>query len=352
MTTHTRLAKITVTLVTAAVAVVSATAAALGREFPEDHPALRLYPSPDEWQRRIATTKQQQSEAFAAARADFDLAIRSAVILYPTAPRPSVGGAQRHSANRTILEQTNIKTRADILTVIDQSSKREGFAELAEWYREHIDELAVEDTTILHAVLADVLLNGWDDWSGWQNNDRLDGLRKECPEPHVYYAWKLAAKSTVNIQELNGLGLRLIVQPDERSARNLSEICSLLDGASDISVIDYLLHATTLDLPGYLYGTLAGTAKTVGTPDEQEHACRDLWVRYLSSPHADVRANAAISAATAARGIRIRSKGQDNSETLQTELTRIADTDSDALVRDFARSALENIRTAEWRDDP
>lgn len=123
-------------------------------EFPNDHAALRLYPSPEEWQRRIDTTKRDNPDLFDAVRADFDLAIRSSVVLYEEMPGIKAQKRAGHALDNSILGTSRVLTREDVNFIVEQARGTKVARDIEQWYHAHMEDLTVEDSDLLRVVLA------------------------------------------------------------------------------------------------------------------------------------------------------------------------------------------------------
>jgi len=323
-------------------------------EFPEDHPALKLYPSPEELQRRIDEAKRSQREEFEAVRADFDLAIRSAFILEKERPRlpeaslhyPKKGPDPKKPKGHLFWD------REILLALAEQFADKEGGAELIAWYRSHLDELSVDDSPMLRVVLADAILHDCTDWSKWEGVEVLDALRQECPQPHRRFAWDLAKRYA--IADYNGIAMRSLVNRQPSDCFESRRASELVAGFGNAQVLDFLIQAYELTLATDRHALLMGALDSIDPKHDeaQTKAFRDTWARHLASSDPILRSIAVTRAGEMVRRIRITSKGTDNSDELQARLQQQADTDTDKEVRSRATHALESIRTAEWRDDP
>lgn len=322
----------------------------LGDEL-DNHPALRLFPSPEEWRQRITSAKHDDPNGFAAARLDFDSAIRSSALLYEETPGVASVLAARRSVVRPIVSTSRVRVPEDIDWAIEEARGKNGENDIERWYRAHADELCVADTPMLRLVLADTMLNEWTDWTAWENQPKLEALRVECPWVHRYHALALAAKlSTV---DYNGMLLRWAVTQDTRSDVDWVIISLLIGGSHNVDVLDYLLQAASRQIPASTRRVLLSAAVQTDSDNESTFPLfRDLWARYLTADDNQIRGEAVLRVGEMVSRIRIHSKGRDNSEELQTRLQRIGETDSDQEVRSRAKHALDSIRTAEWRDDP
>ncbi|MCC7293425.1 MAG: hypothetical protein IT449_15300 [Phycisphaerales bacterium] len=316
-------------------------------EFPEDHPALRLYPSPEELQRQIDEIKRSDPQGWAAARADFDLAVRAGAMCAESRP------VNMHVSRRPVSTPTvcfEIETRKMMADYLRELDLREDGRPLVAWYREHLEEFVVEDTATLRLVLLDAILNRWDEWSAWNGDERLDALRKECPDPHRLCAWNLAAP--LHMFELSGVALRrLLVAHEPDADYNVLPMSLLVGDVTDVAVVDFLLKGVAT-IPEGTNSRAFATACQLLPRTGQTVAFRDLWAEYLTSESARVRRQAAIHTGSAIEWIRVETKGQDNSEGLQAKLRQLADSDSDQYVRTEAMKSLERIRAAQWRGDP
>lgn len=320
----------------------------LGDEL-DNHPALRLFPSPEEWRQRIASAMQHDAEAFAIAQRDLDFAVRSAALLEGERPLLMEETRERF-ATRPIIRKAHIWTHENLELHIRTLADSDEAKALKNWLQVHFDELAVADSELLRLVLADVLLNGWNDWSAWTGKSELDALRADCAQPHVYYAWELAAQ--LQATEYNGLGLRWIIHPSDGSNENREKMLFLLKGAKEVAVIDYLLKAANQDLPDWARRDALTVAVAIGPAPADIRALLAVWSSSLSSTRSDVRSAAVLATGKVIRAIRIYTKGQDNNETLQSRLQQLADTDLDNEVRIRAKHAIKSISEAQWSEDP
>lgn len=322
-------------------------------EFPDDHPAVRLYLSPDAWQERIREAKRSQREEFEAVRADFDLAIRSAFILEKERPRLAEESLYYRKKGPDPKPNRVLFGRRDILlSVMDEWTNKEGGTELIAWYQSHLDELTVDDSPMLHVVLADSILNDCSDWSKWEAVEVLDALRQECPQPHRRFAWDLAMG--YSISEYNGIAMRTLVDREPPSCFDLRKASHLVAGFGNAQVLDFLIQAYGLSLSADRHTLLIGALNSIDpkADEDQTKAFRDTWARQLASSDPVLRSIAVTRTGEMVRRIRTFSRGMDNSEEVQARLQQQADTDSDSEVRRRAKEILESIRTAEWRDDP
>lgn len=309
----------------------------------DNHPALARSPSPEEWQRRIAAAKRDEAEKYAAAREDFDLAIRSTELLGFNKPDD---GPQWHV--KLERESAGLFIREDML---DMKARDDQSEQTQTFWREHLEDLVVDDSPMLHVVLADALLNEWDDWSAWTGNDALERVKSKFPRVHRHCAWILAAR--YQVCELGGLALRWVRNPTpERLPENSDGLFA--DGVArcgrGIDTLDYLLRASALAREESMQRYLVCIALTWDNGDAL--AMRDAWAPYLTVSSIPIRTEAATRVGEMIRRIRSASKGQDNSDDLQARLRQLADTDADKEVRYRAKKALEYISATEWREDP
>ena len=318
--------------------------------FPDDHPALRLYPSPSEWRARIDEAKRVDRERFEAARADIDLAIRTSVLLKDE--KPWLISDLPHSKDKSLLRRSSVLLPENVESIIRQVRARndEKAAETEAWWLKNLDALTVANSEMLKIAVADLLLNDWTDWTEWENTEVLQTLRAECPAVHRYHACRIADK--LNTNEFNVIFLRWIVDAHRPKGIDVIAVSHPLGGGSGMEVLDFLLRASSLEDVRDLPVSPASIAEHIQPSPEETPRCRDLWAEHLSSSDAIIRAHAVLQTGDMVRRMRIYSKGQDNSEGLQNRLEQIRDTDPDPSIRSYAKDRLESIRTAEWSEDP
>lgn len=311
----------------------------------DNHPALARYPSPEEWQRRVETAKRDKPNEFAAARTDYDLAIRSVYIykLYETMPIEDRIGKQ--VLIRGLWTRDMIADSTNRIQDVEKKAQAERF------WREHIEEFVVDDSPIMRLVLAEAMLDEWEDWSGWTENDELVAIKNKFPRLHRHYAWTLVNVMAIN--DFNGLALRWIAGATpgafaDADDSNAAVMCISRD--PNIDILDFWLKAIARSEDRQLQSGLTCIARSFDNRDSP--AMRDAWAPYLTHANEVVRGEAVLRVAEMVRRIRIASRGRDNSDDLQARLQTLADSDSDSEVRSRAKYALEEIRKAEWRDDP
>lgn len=322
-------------------------------EFPADHPALALFPSPQEWRSRIESAKEDQPDSFEAVRADFHLAITSTYLLENS--RPKLAEELALLPKRTLEPKQRgprFWVKEQLLYSMEEFASKEGGRELVDWYREHMDELTVDDSPMLRVVLADAILNDWSDWTAWEQSERLKDLRIECPQPYRRFAWDLAVY--YSILDYNGISLRALVESNRIECFNYEFSVRLVRASRHPQVLDYLVQASKLPLPNDRRWMLLTAADSLQPNDDldQTKAFRDVWEQELDTQDRDLRAIAVTRCGEMVRRIRIHTKGRDNGDALQTRLEQIAQSDTDPEVSRRAGEILQSIRTAEWREEP
>jgi len=323
-------------------------AVAMAQEFEESDPALRRYPSPQEWEQRIAAAKREDSAGYEMARRDFDLSVRSNILLreimpgYLDAPQTLPHGSIQ-------LEPVGAPVKANLQAILDEFSGRAGADRVNEWYAEHMDDLCLNPSPHTATVLADVALHGWADWSAWEANDNLVKYRATFPDIHRYAGWFAATE--LPARELTGLALRAQFVEKSDNPPCGSAQSSLVRKDADLVILNFCLSALDRSSSEVVRSRLCGIASIVSV-DDQPGVMLNKWTPHLNHASAYVRSVAAKKVGDWARRIRIYSKGRDNCNEHQAKLQQVIDTDPDAQVRMSAKHALEFIRTAEWRDDP
>ena len=122
----------------------------------ETHPALARYPSPEELQQRVDEFRAHDPEAWQAARADFDLAIRSHYTLGEQVPK--VAGRKQlipHVPPRWP-RVTGLTTREALKGYIERLNSTPGAEARIQFYRDHMEDYCVDNTPTLRTALADV----------------------------------------------------------------------------------------------------------------------------------------------------------------------------------------------------
>ncbi len=307
-----------------------------------DENVLQRYPSPEEWLRRAEELKRADPAAYAATRLDFDLAIRSVYCLQA----PRVGEPRnQHVADRWP-RLVPVPTRREILETIPYFKGQPGFEEFEAFMLEHLDERVVEDTPRLKIVLAEVLINGWDEWSAWGEHEMLREVRDQFPFVHRYEAWQLADK--YDMLDFVGLALRYF-NDEDRFAQDCGGIEHIVSKACDLELLGYLLQRWQDMRTGFPFVSI-GSGMIV--QPEQHARVRDVWAKYLNSPVDILRAEAVTQTGEMIRRIRRHSRGQENSDNLQEKLRLMAQTDPSGDVRRRAQRGLEDIQNTEWNENP
>ena len=318
-----------------------------------DHPVFAKYPSPAELQARIDSFREANPQAFAAARDDFGLAIRSKLGLKgPKAPwyKPP------HVRPRGLQLKYRLKPRSSYEEAIANAESRPGGEAVAQFLREHIDDYAVEFTPALRLVVIDVLLNGWDDWSKWEG-ERLTEYREEFPDLHRAIAVRLLhqikLKDAVRrmksgepspvdgFPDANGILLRMLVDPElpRYTRKGVQSTVDRISGNFDALrfVVSCALERQDAAVRRSCYSCMQTLSK--GVPGDKLQA---FWIGHLDSEDDWVRTAAVQQVGHGVLRTRALPIGSDPNRYVVDRLRRIAENDPSDQVRRQARRAVKS----------
>ncbi len=303
-----------------------------GESGTDTHPALERYPSPAQLEERILAMKSNSPAAFATARRDFDLGIRSVFLLEPPKLPDYV---TPHGAQEVRLAGLAVGQGLDLS--IERLGNKEGGAPVAQFYREHYDDYQIDDSPALRLVLADVVMHGWDDWADW-SDPKLTEVRAQFPELHRAYALQLARY--FEVADLNGLALRVLIDPEGPVYVRQRAGSALKYVDNNVDVLDFVVKHAAGATDSGLRPSLNACIQPI-SQDIEPRERRAFWVDYLESPNDHLRWIAVVETDSAIEAIRAMSKGQDMSPDLYARLKEIAGSDPNDKIRMLAARAVQ-----------
>jgi len=309
----------------------------------EVHPALARYPSPGELQMQVEALRATGPDALCAASRDLDLVIRSHFTLGEQVPQVP-GRKQRtpHVPPRWP-RVTGLTTREALNGYIERLQSTPGAEARIQFYRDHMEDYCIDDCPGLRMALADVLLNGWHDWSEW-HGEKLIEVREALPDLHRAYALQLARR--FEITQYNGLALRMLVDPSTPKyvRRYAASLVSYPD--NNLDVLDFIVTQMLATKDEVVREFLLSCISNTGIPP---HGRRAFWEEYLSTADITLRSVAVIEVGHAVRHIRSKTKGTDLSPEIIAKLKEIAENDSDERIRESAGRAVRRMESSPFR---
>ena len=304
------------------------------------HPVFALYPSSEELRATVEAMKLADPEGFEAARRDFDLAIRSRFVLTP----PKLPDERTpHGPSSPSLGSLWAKPGLDL--VIESIEEKPGGRARAQFYRDHYDEYIVIETPALRTALADVVLNGWHDWSAWEGK-KLTTMREVFPELHRTYALGLARY--FQIKDYNGLALRMLVAAStpEYVRKRAASLLKRVD--NNLDVLGFVVTRMEAAEDGVVKDSLRSCIQAI-SEDVRPYERRTFWKAYIDSTDEHLRKKAVLALGSAARQIRILSAGADLSPEIMAKLQESAKNDSDQRIRESAGRAVRRMESEPFR---
>ena len=313
---------------------------------------LDNYPSRAELQSRVDAYKAAHLAEFAAAKADFDLAIRSMLTLeFPEDPYPS-----RRHVERKPLALPSYFSRPTVLHKIERCNEDTAFSEWKVFYQTHIDEIVVDETPALRYVYLDLLLNGWDDWANWQSQ-KLQDTRTAYPDLHLKYALRELCGICGTFEDLafvsDTVGVVLPLVRDTARGRWIRDqaqlvIIDFVQVRKDVYLlrytIDAAMNAPDNDTRVYLLSIAGHTSEAL--PALQR---REFWVDYLQAPDEWIRTLAASGIAEAIRKARPGEAPRVRDQELAQLLQDVAQNDPSPRVRQFTQARLNQYETSDTK---
>lgn len=238
---------------------------------------LERYPTRGQLQLRVDETKALHQAAYEAAKRDFDEAIwKRRVLVGP--PRPGPPLPRPVMSPRPTL--TALWSRREWQRVISDTEALEGGAALGQFYRDHIDEFTIDESSpVLKEVLIDVLLNGWEDWTHWDDK-KLVALREAFPELHRVYAIRELRR--LKVEDVGGVLLELLTEPNiVPDLLTVSEaVVDLVDPKDAFPfVLDVYLKSNNPIIRDRMERSLPGFSARAG----KDETVKELWRPFLES---------------------------------------------------------------------
>jgi len=312
---------------------------------------LDNYPSRAELQSRVDAYKAEHPAEFAAAKADFDLAIRSMLTLEFPEPASSQSGIVPFKRKPL----SSFYTRRMMVDDVAMYQQR-GDAERATFYQTHMEEIVVDETPALRYVYLDVLLNGWDDWSNWQH-EKLQENRQKYPDLHVRYAldgiswFRFSFEDLEFVVDTFGVVLPLVLDTDRgRWVRDQAErvIVNFDNVRKDLDLLRYCLDAaasaTDRDTRMYLFSISSAAGRALRQPEY-----REFWVDYLQAPDEWVRTKAVAGILDSIRKPRPGEEPRPRDAELAQMLYEVLQNDPSPRVRNFLQPRLEQYERSDTK---
>lgn len=307
------------------------------------------YPSTDELHQRVSAYKSEHSAEFAAAKADFDLAVRSMVGLdFPPSPYDARrhGGPQKDPMPALIHRDklTNSIARLRAETGGD-------FQRYADFYEAHFEEIALEQSPAHRYVYLHCLLNGWQDWTNW-TSPKLVELRQQYPDIFLKYSLdELAPTHTEGDYVIcKDFVLVLLEVLGDQSLSNETRYEAGVDArrlaaaSKDQDIMRYCvlryLSGSNLE---YL-DVSSSIARQLPT-----EARRTFWEPHLSTDNEQVRIRAVEFLGGDIRKPRAGEAARPEDAALAERLRQIAENDPSPLVKQSARYKLRLYDTSDTR---
>lgn len=318
----------------------------------DEHPILAKYPSPDDLQRAVDEFKRTHAEEYRTAMVDFTLAVRSNLEV----EWPRIGPPPRVIPEWP-LRLPALRPFYEMLVELSERKREDGDELWIAFYQEHMDSITVEFTPAVRMVALDVLLNGWDDWPGW-DSDRLKGYRERYPDcDRVAAATVLRGYDHHDSQlryargdkdafrrglDANGFYLRMLVDPELSSELRRAARPSSDDLRGDVDALDYVVKAYLGSDDDGIRNRCLGVAGSLSqTLPKDKHL--EFWIPFLNA--SDVRLR---RIATSAMG-NSRTRPRDVPPELHPDweivqrLRTIETSDPEVSVRVAARLAIERL---------
>ncbi|UCC29270.1 MAG: hypothetical protein JSU86_13835 [Phycisphaerales bacterium] len=249
----------------------------------DSHPVLARFPSRAELQQRIDEIRRDHPPRYEAARQDFDLAIRSRWTLqgpkWPGKPLPT-------PIVKPKLTLSALMPRNAWANYIREIDEMEGGDELAQFYRHHLDELCFEDTPELRAVLVDILLNGWDDWSEW-GDEKPSVFREKFPDLHRVYAIRELVRLDYN--DVNGVLLELFADGDVPPYLWTEVAAAVGDLGAHFDKLEFTADVAYSSDDVRVRERLAGYIQHFADRASKDPRSKSFWEPYLGSPIPELR---------------------------------------------------------------
>lgn len=231
--------------------------------------------------------------------------------------------------------------------------RQNGSTARADFCEANLDEIAVEYGPSLKMVYFDVLLHGWDGWTGW-NEPKLQAARDR--EPNIHLAYVLTQMYLIKNQAdyddfRDALPLAMGVLIDvsytaevrlraTRLAERLAEL------AIDPDLLTYCVSAmaaTDNRFQQELFSRVATFTKAYA------YTRREVWRQYLEHPNDFVRTFAVSEVGETIRKPRAGEDARTDDAALAEQIRLIAETDPSADVRRSARAQIRFYDSSDTR---
>lgn len=307
------------------------------------------YPTTNELRQRIDAYKSEHSAEFAAAKADFDLAVRSMIGLnFPPSPYAMQrAGGPRKDPMPALIHRDKLTNSIARL----RAENGGDYQQYADFYEAHFEEIALEQSPAHRYVYLDCLLNGWQDWSSW-TTPKLMEVRERHPDVYLKYSLeKLFVLRSLNDYEVltDYMPVLLPLLNDASLGRKTrlkaeSVTDQLASAAKDSDVMKYcMLKYLATNEENFLSVSAAIDDRL---PTE---ARRAFWEPYLSTDNEVVRLYAVGNLGETIRKPRAGEAARPEDAALAERLRQIAENDPSPLVKQSARYKLRLYDTSDTR---
>lgn len=299
-----------------------------------DHRVFGKFPATGDLRKEVDNFKNEHPVEFAAARADFDLAVRSNRDLQgpkvPGQPVPHVVEDYRlvHIPSLDMLEDS-----------IRIWQKTEGGEETVAFLRQHADALTMDYTPALRIVALDVLIDGWDDWDAW-HSQRLVEYRKRHPD---IYRWDALTVLAYYIHRqgdasMDGLLLRLLIDPTlpYETRQQLPGFAT----RGDPDMLDFVVACRVRGETAEVRDACAVWTQRVSETLSNEQR-QVFWWAYLDSQERTLRNVAVIEIGRSRLRSREESLARHPDQRIVARLQNIANTDPDEQIRAAALNGVK-----------
>ncbi len=298
------------------------------------------YRAPDDLRQRVDTYKSEHAAEFAAAKADFELAVRSIVSLdIPLSPD--------HKRRQVIKkrELPSLKSRDSLLRSINsfRSNGSPDALQCADFWESHFEDVVIGQTPAHLYVYFDCLLNGWYDWSQW-TTPKLIEVREKHPDVYLMYAvresfYAKLAQETYNLLRDVLPQLLILLEDHTIGPKGCAELESLLEyicsAEKDMDVMKYCVLKYIAG-GGEPYLSVAGIAGTQLNHEQR----REFWEPFLVAQNEQVRLRAVSGVGDTIRKPRPGEDPRPEDAALAEQLRQILQNDPSLRVRDQARYKL------------
>jgi hypothetical protein len=323
---------------------------AFGQVGSNDGPVFDLFPSPAELQQAVDDFKRERKGEYELALHDFLLAVRiNLEIDWP-------GSSSMHVIPKGRLHFPALRPSYEDRRVAAVKEGRTNETRM-QFHERYGDEITVEFVPALRIAVLDVLLNGIQDWSGW-DTDRLIDYRQRYPDIFRIMAVRVLSSYDHQVfterlkngdadpykRDLDPTGLILRVMYGPKTSYDLrKEVASMIGyfTSHPREVLDYLVRR---DLE--IADPSARPAQSILTRLSDKLSLeerRAFWLPYLSHSDTQLRMAAVNQlGSTRTRPPKVAAEAHPDRELIERMRT-ISRNDPDAMVRFQATNALKRL---------